>query len=187
MYSTTRIVHVGHPFSSPANHARTTTRPGSSACADSVAPVRRDRPRLFRGRRAGSAASCDERATQRCTHPVITVNPSTTPTPHTRPLGTAGPARSSSPLACWTGRCSRDRPRSGLRPIQPRIAPGPGSGWTRSPGYRADAFRASNDPGPDMRRSSGRRGDASPQSRPPTRTRSTSIPLAGTPVGSPPG
>jgi hypothetical protein len=156
MYSTTRIVHVGHPFSSPANHARTTTRPGSSACADSVAPVRRDRPRLFRGRRAGSAASCDERATQRCTHPVITVNPSTTPTPHTRPLGTAGPARSSSPLACWTGRCSRDRPRSGLRPIQPRIAPGPGSGWTRSPGYRADAFGASNDTQRVCRRRSAR-------------------------------
>src|SRR3954453_20949405 len=38
MHSTTRIVHVGHPFSSPANHSRTTTLPGSGACADSVAP-----------------------------------------------------------------------------------------------------------------------------------------------------
>src|SRR3954471_1748204 len=48
-HSTTRIVHVGHPFSSPANHSRTTTLPGSRACPDSVAPVRRDRtpaPRL---------------------------------------------------------------------------------------------------------------------------------------------
>src|SRR5829696_5395274 len=54
-HSTTRIVHVGHLFSSPANHSRTTTLPGSGACADSVAPVRRDRPPLPRPQRGPPA------------------------------------------------------------------------------------------------------------------------------------
>ena len=66
----------------PRRHSQPHDCLGRAVAEPRTAPATRLRPQLR-----------DERAIQRCTRRSTTVNPSTTPTPHTRPLGTAGRAR----------------------------------------------------------------------------------------------